>query len=164
MHEALPPEPVSPPLDEDVPPAPLLDEDAPPAPPALLDAAADDDDDDAFALEDAADEDAPPLPKSPPVPPLLHATGRSRTRVRARGARIVRSSARPRAGASWKGRRGPIVRAAPRRRVKRMKAQRPQWIPIAEWDAPYSGEARELERVRGVIEACRRGDGVVSTP
>jgi hypothetical protein len=38
-------------------------------------------------------------------------------------------------------------------------AQRPQWIPIAEWDAPYGGEDRELERVRGVIEARLREDG-----
>jgi hypothetical protein len=35
-------------------------------------------------------------------------------------------------------------------------AQRSQWIPIAEWDAPYSGEDRELERVRGVIEGRLR--------
>ena len=31
--------------------------------------------------------------------------------------------------------------------------QRAQWIPIAEWDVPYAPTDRELERVRGVIEA-----------
>jgi hypothetical protein len=40
-------------------------------------------------------------------------------------------------------------------------AQRSQWIPIAEWDAPYSREDRELERARGAIEARLRGDDAV---
>jgi hypothetical protein len=37
-------------------------------------------------------------------------------------------------------------------------AQRPRWIPIAEWDAPYGEEDRELERVRRVIEAHLRDE------
>jgi hypothetical protein len=32
-------------------------------------------------------------------------------------------------------------------------SQRGQWVAIAEWDAPYPGDDRELERVRAVLAA-----------
>lgn len=42
--------------------------------------------------------------------------------------------------------------------------QRSQWIPIDEWNAPYGGEDRELERVRRVIEARLQDDAAADAP